>query len=196
MSMKLSRLFTTASCKGTCGYLNSQKKYEIIRTLIYFTISLCLFAAGWITTGEKLNLLTVVAILGCLPASKSAVQMIMFLRYKSLSDKVCNVLSEYDASLPVLYDLVFTSYEKNYSIGHMAVRGLTIIGYSENTNFPEKEFQDHITQILKNEHIKGASVKIFTDLNKYQSRLNQITQLEPDDALSAQICDVFISVSL
>jgi len=194
--MKISRLFTTASCKGTRGYLNSQKKYEISRTLIYFAISICLFAAGWITTGEKMNLLTVVAILGCLPASKSAVQMIMFLRYQSLSDNVCSVLSEYDASLHVLYDLVFTSYEKNYSIGHMAVRGLTVIGYTENTSFPEKDFHDHIIQILKNERITGVSVKIFTDLNKYQSRLSQITQLEADDMLSAQICDVFISVSL
>ena len=81
--MKLIRMFSTDAYKGTQYYLKTQRKYEILRTILYFAISLSLFIAGWITTKSRLNLLTVVAILGCLPACKSVVGMIMFIRYKS-----------------------------------------------------------------------------------------------------------------
>ncbi len=81
----MKRMFTTYFYKGKSDYLDTQKKYEIMRTSLYFLISLSLFAAGWITTGDRLNLLTVVAVLGCLPACKSTVGMIMFLKFKSIS---------------------------------------------------------------------------------------------------------------
>ena len=38
--MQLRRLFSTDSVKGSKGYLDSQKKYEVIRTVLYFGISL------------------------------------------------------------------------------------------------------------------------------------------------------------
>lgn len=78
------RLFSAESYKGSRDYIRTQRVYEILRTALYFGISLSLFAAGYIATKSKLNLLTVAAVLGCLPASKSAVSMIMFLRYRGL----------------------------------------------------------------------------------------------------------------
>jgi hypothetical protein len=59
--MQLRRLFSTDSVKGSKGYLDSQKKYEVIRTVLYFGISLSLFVAGYLQTKDKANLLTIVA---------------------------------------------------------------------------------------------------------------------------------------
>ena len=83
--MKLSRMFIYDQYKGMRDYLKTQKNYEIARTILYFAISLTLFVAGWIATGKRENLLTVVAVLGCLPACKSMVDMIMFLKHKGCS---------------------------------------------------------------------------------------------------------------
>ena len=69
--MKLSRLFSYDNFKGSYLYLDTQKKYEIARTIIYFAISFAIFFAGYSLTGTKKNLLTIVAVLGMLPASKS-----------------------------------------------------------------------------------------------------------------------------
>ena len=69
--MQFKRFFTTAQVKNTYGYIDSQKKYEIIRTLVYFGISISLFIAGYVATKSKMNVLTVVAVLGCLPAAKA-----------------------------------------------------------------------------------------------------------------------------
>ena len=73
--MQFKRMFTTDAYRGTCGYLRTQKIYEILRTVLYFAISLSLFIAGWVSTGSRENLLTIVAVLGCLPACKSLVEM-------------------------------------------------------------------------------------------------------------------------
>ena len=70
--------------KGKPGYLNYKKKVEIIRTIVYFAIVLAIFALGIWQTGTRLNLLTVVAILGCLPASKSLVGVIARFPYPSI----------------------------------------------------------------------------------------------------------------
>ena len=57
--------------KGTPGYLDYKKKVEIIRTVIYFLLVLP-FTLGYVQTKTRSNLLTVVAILGCLSCRKSA----------------------------------------------------------------------------------------------------------------------------
>ena len=102
--MKLSRLFIYDDYKGTRDYLNTQKKYEIARTVLYFAISLTLFAAGWIATGKRENLLTVVAVLGCLPACKSAVDMIMFLRYKGCISENASQIEAHTEGLQCGFD--------------------------------------------------------------------------------------------
>ena len=70
--------------KGKPGYLNYKRKVEILRTVIYFVIVLAIFALGYWQTHTRLNLLTVVAILGCLPASKALVGVIARYPYQSI----------------------------------------------------------------------------------------------------------------
>ena len=70
--------------KGMPGYLNYKRKIEIIRTLAYFGIVIAILLLGYFQTGTKLNLLTVVAIVGCLPASKALVGVITRFPYRSI----------------------------------------------------------------------------------------------------------------
>ena len=173
----LLRMFSTFWVKGERDYLDSQKKYEILRTVLYFAISFSLFLAGYIHTGTHRNLLTVVAMLGCLPAAKSAVSMIMFLRYRSCTGEIAELVGDHSEELGFLYDCVFTSYSKNYIVNHLVVRGNTLCGFSEKSDFPAPEFYHHITDILKKDRHKDVNVKIYTDLDKYVIRLDQINEL-------------------
>ena len=68
--------------KGMPGYLNYKRKIEIIRTLAYFGIVIAILLLGYFQTGTKLNLLTVVAIVGCVPASKVVV-FLVFIRHRN-----------------------------------------------------------------------------------------------------------------
>ena len=99
--------------KGQYGYIKSQRKIEIIKTLSLFLLSLAIYLGGYITTETNKNLLTIVAILGCLPASKCAVNMIMFLRARGCSEELYQKVSAHTGTLPCLYDNVLTSYESD-----------------------------------------------------------------------------------
>lgn len=194
--MQLKRLFSTDSVKGTRNYLNTQKKYEIIRTILYFGISLSLFAAGYIQTGRRGNLLGIVAVLGCLPASKSAVGAIMFLRFRSCAEKAAVRIEEHSQGLCCLYDMVFTSYKKNFVVSHLAICGNTVCGFSENEQFDENGFYKHIGDILKLDGHKNVTVKVFTNLSKYAERLEQMKSLEPDEKGTAAVAATLKSVAL
>ena len=194
--MQLKRLFSTDSVKGTKNYLDTQKKYEITRTVIYFAISISLFIAGYVSTGERLNLLSVVAALGCLPACKSLVDVIMYLKFKSCSSDVLASIEPHSEKFSCLYDMIFTSYKMNFNVGHMVVCGNTVCGFSEDKNFKENEFSKHIGDILKLDGHKEVTVKIFTDITKYTNRLGQMKELEWDEKLTESILSTLKSVAL
>lgn len=194
--MQLKRLFSASSARGTENYLNTQKKYEIIRTILYFAISASLFVAGWVQTKNRVNLLTIVAVLGCLPASKSAVSAIMFLRFKSCSPEIGAEIKKHSQSLSELFDCVFTSYKKNYRVSHLAVRGNTVCGFTEDEAFGENEFYKHINDILKLDGHKNITVKIFNNLSRYTERLEQMKSLEEDEAKTQAVIETLKSVIL
>ena len=194
--MKLVRMFSTDNYKGQRNYLNSQKHYEILRTVIYFAISLSLFAAGWIQTGKRENLLTIVAVLGCLPACKSAIDMIMFLRFKSCSAENADKIEAHKEGLSGLFDVVFTSYEKNFSVDHITVRGKTICGFTSSDKFDEQAFYKHLDTMLKKDNFKDTTIKVFTDVKKYTDRLEQMKELPEDEALTEGIISTIKCISL
>lgn len=196
--MKLKRLFDYDDFKGTAFYLETQGKYEIARTVLYFAISISLFVAGIVATGDKMNLLTIVAILGCLPACKSAVTMIMFLRYKGCSKEDVErlaVLEQNEKCLKV-FDLVFTTYDKNFVFAHGTICGNTVALYSTMPKLDEQACLKHLQNTLALDGIKNVTIKIFSDLDKYIQRASQLQELEEDRELSFNITRTLLSVSL
>lgn len=197
MVFEMKRMFTTYFYKGKSDYLDTQKKYEIMRTSLYFLISLFLFAAGWITTGDRLNLLTVVAVLGCLPACKSTVGMIMFLKFKSISKTDAVQIEKNMEGLSGLYDMVFTSYDKNYQVDHLVLKDHTLCGYSSHEKTDSKLCQEHLGKMLLQSGHKGLSIKIFKDINKYTERLKQLQELGNDNPeFQTAVFETLKSISL
>ena len=92
--------------KGTFGYLEKKKRNAILWTILCFGISLAVFLAGYLTTGTRKNLLTVVAVLGCLPACKSIVNLIMLCRAKGCSREVYEQIRPCEGRLIGMCDLI------------------------------------------------------------------------------------------
>jgi hypothetical protein len=189
-------MFTTAHVKGNRRYIKSQRVYEVLRTALYFAVAISLFVAGWVQTGERTNLLTVVAILGCLPASKSLVGAIMYFRYSGCDEQTAEEIATHAGDLTCLFDCVFTSAKKTHQIAHLAVRGGTICGYTSDSKFSDKDFGEHLKHHLSLDGHKNVSVKVFTDIKKYQERLEQMQQLEEDSATSLAILSTLRSIML
>ena len=194
--IKLSRLFLYDDYKGTRDYLKVQGRYELARTILYFAISLALFVAGIIATGNRMNLLTIVAVLGCLPACKSAIDTFMFMRFRGCRGEYADEIDAHMDGLSGLYDRIFTSYDKNYQVAHITARGNTLCGFTEDKNFDEQRFREHITNLLKKDGYKDVTVKVFDDIRKYTDRLEQLKALDAEDKNTAGILNTLNSVSL
>ncbi|MCR5511845.1 MAG: hypothetical protein K6F54_13010 [Lachnospiraceae bacterium] len=191
--------------KGEYGYIASTRRLTIIRTVFYFALCAAIFIIGYVTTGTRRNLLTIVAVLGCLPAAKSLVNTIMFIRARGCDEdthvqieEVLKDADEVSARMKSAYDLYMTTYNKNYPVSHLTVYGNMVTGLipgadTDTLNGCEK----HIDERLKQESISGLNIKIFGDTGKYVSRLGQLSGLEagagPDPG---RILDTLKSVSL
>lgn len=193
---QLKRLISADEYKGTRNYLKTQKKYELAKTLLLFGISSLLLFLGVFSTGTKMNLLTIIAVLGCLPASKSLVIFIMFCRYSGLREEMADQIQEHVGELTDLYDMIFTGREKNYVVSHLVIKGNTVCGFSQEKDFDETGFVKHVTSILKADSLSNVSVKIFRDLSKYLARLDQMQALECDQTNTGAIKETLKSVSL
>ena len=71
--------------KGSYEYLKNRKVQTVLWTVLLFAVSATLFIAGVVTTGTKKNLLTIVAVLGVLPATRSFVTSFMYCKAKGCS---------------------------------------------------------------------------------------------------------------
>lgn len=181
--------------KGCFGYLNYKKKTEIVKTIVFFGISLSLYFAGVMTTGSNKNLLTIVAVLGCLPASKSAVSMIMFLKAKECSEESFHRLKN-SIGEEGIYDCYFTSYDKNFPVSHLVVKNLSVTAFSENAKIKEAEFEEYIRSMLLRNGISNYNVKLYKDLDKYLKRLQQISAPENEKSRDEEVVRALLAISL
>lgn len=183
--------------KGSYGYIGYQKKYSVIRTVLFFAISLAIYAMGVYSTGSSKNLLTVVAVLGCLPSCKSAVNAVMFFGASGCSLAAWEKISPYDDKLVGFYDMYFTSYQKNFPISHMVIKGNVVCAYTESAKCDCAAGEKHIEQMLNQEGIKNITVKIFDKLDKYVDRLGQLMDLNVDENKNQEdMVRMFYSISL
>ena len=181
--------------KGNFGYLAARRRWAVARTVLYFAISLSLFTAGYVAAGSKENLLTIVAVLGCLPACKSLVNLIVFIRASGCSEALKDRVCIYDEKLRTFYDMYFTSYQKNFAVSHMVLKGNVLCGVTESAGCDCSRAEKHLDQILLQEGIKNITVKIYSDTDKYIDRLGQIIYLNADESRSCgQIIDLLYSI--
>ncbi len=183
--------------KGCYGYLAWQKKASLIRTVLFFVLSFAIYCIGVFSTGSNKNLLTIVAVLGCLPACKSAVNAVMFFRASGCSVEARKRTAPFDEKLQGLYDMYFTSYKKNFPISHMVLKGNVICACTESERCDCVAGEKHLEQMLLQDGYKHMTVKIFDSLDKYIDRLSQLEKLNVEESpKQAEMIRMLYSISL
>ncbi len=194
--MGIMRLFSTEKAIGTRHYVKTQRVYEVIRTVLYFGISFSLVIAGYIQTGTKANLLTIVGVLGCLPASKSAATGVLYFMARGCSDETCELAEKNRKDVRTMYDCVFTTYKKLFSVSCLSVRNNVVCGYAEDPKLNIQEFYNHIGAVMRLDGLREVTVKIFTDREKYLERLGQMAELPIDEDRTLLVTATLKSVML
>lgn len=167
--------------KGNFGYIDSHKKIQALKTFVFFLIPIAIFAAGYITTGGKENYFTIIAILGCLPACKELVNVIMFARYHSIPVNLYDNIHLHADGMGELYELTLTTYEHTYPIESMIIYGNEIVGYTSDKESNLSALTEHIEKTLRNNGIGGVHIHFFTKLEQYLSRIDTLSVKEKEN---------------
>ena len=187
--------------KGDPGYLDHKKRIEIIRTIIYFGIVAAVFLLGYSQTHTRRNILTVVAILGCLPAAKALVGVITRFPYSSIDRKKADEIRSKTGLLTVCYDMVITSRESIMPVDCIVISGHTIFGYTHYEKVNAEELSKHIRSILAQNQYTGLTVKVLNQYKPFLARiegLNNIAAVEREDTKEKEeaILGIILNISM
>lgn len=186
--------------KGTFGYLNKQRIIEIVRTIFMFACAIILYLIGFITLKTNKNIWTILAVLSILPAAKSAVSMIMFLRFSSITNEEYETVENCRGAIPIIYELVFTTTEKAYYIKSAACCDNTcILLYDNRTKVDtSKEIKDHLMSSASRDGLSGYTFKIYTNLDDYNKRLTEMNNNlnGSEDVTSSRLFALFKAITI
>ena len=163
--------------KGTPGYLEYKKKVEIIRTVVYFLLVAAVYLLGYSQTHTNKNLLTVVAVVGCLPACKALVGVITRLPYPSINPKRAEEVRALSPHMTSVFDLVVTSRDKIMPIDALVISGNKVFGHQTGKKADPQYTEKHIRSILLVNDFKDVSVKMYPDYKKFLSRIEGLENI-------------------
>ena len=187
--------------KGNPGYIEKRKQNRILKTVMQFGIVAALLVLGVAQTNTRLNLLTLVAVLGCLPASKSLVEVIMLFPHHSIEAAKANEIREKTPELTVAYDLVFTSEKHIMPVDCVIISDNTICGYTSKEKTDTVFAAKHLKQILYANQFTNVSVKIFDNYNAFVNRAGEMNSLavktgSDTKKKEAKIQQIILNISL
>ena len=161
--------------KGDYGYIKAEKKKRLITTIVLFLIPILAYIGGVIVTETNKNIITVIALVGCLPACKSMVGLIMIMLVKPMQAEHYEKISQHTGDLVVSYEMFLTTYEKNSFVESFVVCGNKVVGFSSRIQGSTQFVEDHVRKILKQNGYK-TEVKVLTELKPYLERLDYLNQ--------------------
>ena len=187
--------------KGTPGYLEDKLKAEILRTILYFLLVAAVYLLGYSQTGSNKNLLTVVAVVGCLPACKTLVGVITRIPHRSVKPELVKEVTEKCPHLYLLFELVVTSTEKIMPIDVIVISGDKVFGYTSDAKVDLDYAAKHIKNILVQNHFQDVSIKLMNQYKGFLARaegLENIAAVEKEDkkAHELKIANVIMNISL
>lgn len=186
--------------KGQPGYIKARKTRYLIWAVTEFGIVIAVILLGYFQTGTKMNLFTILGILGCLPASKMLVEFITMAPHKSVEVEKYQELEEKAKLLTRIYDLIITSTEKVMPVDAMVISGHVVCGYTCSERTDEQTLARHIKKTLKENHYDKMTVKIFHDYHAFLARaegMNNIASVQPPDPRQGNaIKQIILSLSM
>lgn len=173
--------------KGEYGYINSMRKRTLVKTLILFFVALMIFVCGMTVTGKKENIVTVIAVLAILPACRSLVNFIMFMRFHSKDKELVKALKDIfskDKNMEELFRVLTFSdsiitMEKggSYQISAFACLRKSLVGYAELEPAKIHLVEEHLKRMLKNNGLSKITVKIFDNKEHFLERSKELVNL-------------------
>ena len=163
--------------KGDAGYISAQKKRRLLITAGLFVLPLAVFALGLLYFGKRENVLTVVAVVGCLPGCRSMVGLVMIMMRKPGPGEMISEIQAHAGGLTMAYELFFTTYEKNVYVDAAAVCGNTVVCYTKNETRENADFiQEHIQKMIRHNGYPVSVIVMNGNTDRFLERLDSMNK--------------------
>lgn len=166
--------------KGTYGYMDRLKVQEWKKAAVMLAVPILVFLIGWAVMKTRLQVVTVIAIVGCLPGCNQVVHAIMASRYHSMDRTLYEEVEAVRGDRMTLYENVFTTYDKNFVVDSIIISGRDVLGYSSDEKTDAKAAETHLTTILRQNSYK-QNVKIMKNKESYLARVKELASKEPEE---------------
>ena len=163
------------SRKGEWGYFRAEKIRRLLMTILMFAIPIVILISGILYFKTKNNLMTIVAMVGIIPAAMSFVGLVMVMLRKSLPEEEYRELSAHEGKLTAAYELYFTSEKQNALVDCIAICGNEIIGLVTDPKTDARFAAEHLKKMLRADGYK-VSVHMFTDIKKFTERMDSMNE--------------------
>lgn len=166
--------------KGSFGYLKKTAVRQGLFALAMVAFCAGIFLFGFFVFPQYSVILTVIAVLGMLPAAKCIVSMILFMRAEkhscsdALHQKLMDMAGDRKDNMLLGFDFYLTSYDANFPLCAALVQKGCCIAYTSWEKCDCNKAKAHIEEYMKKNGISGISVKVFSDENKFTDRFSQL----------------------
>ena len=162
--------------KGNHGYISYQKIRTLLITFLLFAVPILIYVSGVIYFKTNLNVCTIIAAVGCIPACKSLVSLIMISMQRPISDQMTAEIAQMAPDLLIAYELVMTTYEHTYPVNALAICGTQVVAYTPDEKAVPAELEKHLTRILTVNGLPQAQPKVMKDYKKFLQRIHDLNQ--------------------
>lgn len=157
--------------RGCFEFIKKKKRRQLLMTFAMLLIGILMFIVGlFMNKFERSNLLTMLAILMVLPATKYFVGFIVVFPYKSVSRERYEHIKSLISDNTILFtDMVFTSPDKVMNLDFMIITDNQLIGLLGKKKQDIKYMENYLKETLTVNKIEGYAVKIFEDEKKFEN---------------------------
>ncbi|MCI5648682.1 MAG: hypothetical protein ACI4EG_02420 [Fusicatenibacter sp.] len=173
--------------KGERGYIRYEQKKRFLVTLGLFALPMILFIIGLVVTdGNKANIFTVIAMVGCLPACRSTVSFIMMMLQKPSETKTYEDICSHAGDLLMSYEMYITKETNSLMVEAAAFCGEEVACFTSRAKSAEQinECEAYLAKILRANGYR-CHVKIFDREKAYLERLDSLNRNRLDLEKSA-----------
>lgn len=185
--------------KGCAGYIRSQQKVRTVRTVILFLIVFAVFAVGMILNhGDRRNIYSIVAAVGCIPAAMSAVSMIMMWMRKPVTASFAEEMRKAAGDACLLMELYITTSEHGVFLPAAVIRDDCAAAYASGVR-SEAALSAVITHLQSalSQACGPVDLTITEDHERFMAIVEELAGRRTEDPeLQDEIAQVLLSLSL
>ncbi len=156
--------------KGDFGHLAYKKKLNLIIMIVAFVIVVAVFAGGWIVTGNRNNIATVVSIVLVLPAAKFAVAYFVLLPHNSASKELADKVNSAAGPLGVCYDLIFSNNKSPIGTQVVVISDSTVVALTCEEKADNRLFETSLTDFMETDKLH-VTVTLYKDEKTFLKRV-------------------------